>query len=108
MKELLTNEERLSRLRARWKRQQEDRKLGRHKTMIRTVDNLTCGVPEKPEPNHARLKLEVGVAIDKNFWGNPSKPWRPKTDPAKGGGFVNYSRKNFTTPPTAGVFGGTR
>lgn len=42
------------------------------------------------------LKLEIDRAIDRNFWGNPKKPWRPKIDPGKGG-FVNFHRFIYGT-----------
>jgi hypothetical protein len=52
------------------------------------------------------LRLEIDTAIDRNFWGNPKKPWRPKTDPGK----VGFQKFHFSTPPAtaAGVFGGAR
>lgn len=55
-----------------------------YKTLISSRDNRTCGVAVQ-ERSMWLLKLEVEVAIDKHFWGNPKKPWRPKTDPGAGG-----------------------
>jgi hypothetical protein len=79
----MSNEQRLAKLRARWKRQAAARKVtAEFKTILPAKQNRTCGMPEK-KPH--RLQLEVECAIDRNFWGNPLKPFRPKTDPGCGG-----------------------
>lgn len=57
--------------------------MNRHRPHISPAD-YQIFVPTRRD-SMDRLKLEVDVAIDKNFWGNPKKPWRPKTDPGAGG-----------------------
>jgi hypothetical protein len=55
-----------------------------YRTLLPTKGSYTCGVTAQ-ERSMELLKLEVETAITKNFWGNPEKPWRPKTDPGAGG-----------------------
>jgi len=59
-----------------------------YKPLIRAVQNRHSGTEELAERSLARLKLEVSLAIDENFWGK-GPPERPLADPGAGG-FGNF------------------
>lgn len=63
------------------------------KTLLPDIKNRRCGTPDQVESYLERLKKDIANACDHNFWGNPNKPWRPKTDPGKNSfGHFNFGR----------------